>query len=138
MGWRVGSAVGDGVKPQNDPELNAISVPVARVRVAPVAAAPTRTEILEQLDRILKSPAFSKSQRYSTFLQYCVETALGGHSEFLKERAIGIEVFERKTDYEPGADHVLRKCVPDPTPGLHQALGREIHTQTSFPVPPPR
>jgi hypothetical protein len=105
--------VGDGVKPQNDPELNAISIPVARVQVAPVAAAPTRTEILEQLDRILKSPAFSKSQRYSAFLQYCVETALGGHSEFLKERTIGIEVFERKTNYEPGIDHVVRSAASE-------------------------
>jgi hypothetical protein len=109
----MGSAVGDGVKPQNDPELNAISIPVARVQVAPVAAAPTRTEILEQLDRILKSPAFSKSQRYSAFLQYCVETALGGHSEFLKERTIGIEVFERKTNYEPGIDHVVRSAASE-------------------------
>ena len=105
--------MGDGVKPQNDPELNAISIPVARVQVAPVTAAPTRTEILEQLDRILKSPAFSKSQRYSAFLQYCVETALGGHSEFLKERTIGIEVFERKTDYEPGIDHVVRSAASE-------------------------
>jgi len=112
MGWRVGWAVGDGVKPQHDPELNAIAIPVARM-TAPVAAVPTRTEILEQLDRILESPAFSKSQRYSAFLQYCVETALGGHSELLKERTIGIKVFERKTDYEPGIDHVVRSAASE-------------------------
>jgi len=79
----------------------------------PVASAPGRTEILDHLERVLKSPAFSKSQRYSAFLKYCVEKALEGHGELLKERTIGVDVFERRPDYDPGTDHVVRSAASE-------------------------
>ena len=72
-----------------------------------------RTEILEQLDRILKSPAFSKSKRYSAFLRYCVEQSLGGKGDLLKERTIGVDVFDRRPDYDPGSDHVVRSAAAE-------------------------
>ena len=77
------------------------------------AVAPTRSEILDQLDRILRSPAFNKSQRYTAFLRYCVGRAVDGKSDLLKERSIGVDVFERSPDYDPGTDHVVRSAAAE-------------------------
>lgn len=74
-------------------------------------AVPTRAAILDQLDRIVRSPAFSKSQRYPAFLRYCVEAALDGRAHSLKERIIGIDVFGRPIGYDPSTDHVVRSAA---------------------------
>ncbi|MGE0405365.1 MAG: hypothetical protein AB7O65_03625, partial [Candidatus Korobacteraceae bacterium] len=66
------------------------------------------TAIREQLNRILVSRLFAHSKRYPTFLQYVVEQTLAGHGAELKERTIGIEVFERDPDYDSSADPVVR------------------------------
>jgi hypothetical protein len=74
---------------------------------------PQPAEIREQLERILKSPAFRNSQRYSAFLKYCVEQSLQGQSDSPKERNIGIEVFGRPADYDTAADHVVRSAASE-------------------------
>jgi hypothetical protein len=66
------------------------------------------TSIREELDRILSSPEFRTSKRSQDFLKYVVEHALAGRTEMLKERSIGIEVFGRSTDYDPGEDATVR------------------------------
>jgi hypothetical protein len=65
-------------------------------------------EIREQLVRILAHPAFRNSKRYPSFLRYVVELALKGQTENLKERTIGVDVFEREPDYDTNTDHVVR------------------------------
>lgn len=94
-----------------DRKMNEHAIPAERLQVA--TAALSRADVVGQLDRILKSPAFSKSQRYSAFLKYCVERALDGQSDLLKERTIGIDVFERRPDYDPGNDHVVRSAASE-------------------------
>src|SRR3974390_1936792 len=64
--------------------------------------------IREELDRILSSPEFRTSKRSQDFLKYVVEHALTGQADLLKERTIGIEVFGRSTDYDPGEDATVR------------------------------
>jgi hypothetical protein len=64
--------------------------------------------IREELDRVLSSPEFRTSKRSQDFLKYVVEHALTGHADLLKERTIGIEVFGRSTDYDPGEDATVR------------------------------
>ena len=66
------------------------------------------TRIREELDRVLASPEFRTSKRSQDFLKYVVEHALSGQSDLLKERTIGIEVFGRSTDYDPGEDATVR------------------------------
>jgi hypothetical protein len=105
--------LGGSVPPRIDPKVNENAVPAEKTQGDPTARAPRRTEIVEQLDRILKSPAFSKSQRYSAFLRYCVERALDGKSDLLKERSIGVDVFDRRPDYDPGTDHVVRSAAAE-------------------------
>jgi hypothetical protein len=66
------------------------------------------TFIREELDRVLASPEFRASKRSQDFLKYVVEHALNGQADVLKERTIGIEVFGRSTDYDPGEDATVR------------------------------
>ena len=69
--------------------------------------------ISEQLQRILESPAFRNSQRYSSFLKYCVEKTLEAQGDSLKERVIGIEVFGRSADYDTSNDHIVRSAASE-------------------------
>lgn len=67
-----------------------------------------RNAIREQLDRILTSPLFKNSKRYPNLLRFVVERSLQGHTDPLKERTLGIEVFGRDPDYDTNADPVVR------------------------------
>jgi hypothetical protein len=62
-----------------------------------------------ELDRILSSPAFRGSRRCCRFLQYSVQHVLEGTAqEDLRERSIGIEVFQRPPDYDTADDAIVR------------------------------
>jgi len=64
--------------------------------------------VLRELDKILASRFFRSAGRSRQFLQYVVQNKLEGHTELLKERTIGTEVFERPADYSTGDDPVVR------------------------------
>jgi hypothetical protein len=64
--------------------------------------------VREELARVLTSTEFRTSKRSQEFLRYVVEHVLNGQSELLKERTIGIDVFGRSTDYDPGEDATVR------------------------------
>ncbi len=67
-----------------------------------------RQKAQEELDRILKSPAFHGSPRCKQFLKFVVNRALDGQTDVLKERMIGIEVFGRDPGYQTDGDSVVR------------------------------
>ena len=60
------------------------------------------------LDKILSSPGFINADRLTRFLRYTVEETLNGQTDKLKETLLGIEVFNRKTTYDPRVDAVVR------------------------------
>jgi hypothetical protein len=64
--------------------------------------------VREELARVLSSTEFRTSKRSQEFLRYVVEHVLSGQGDLLKERTIGIEVFGRSTDYDPGEDATVR------------------------------
>lgn len=64
--------------------------------------------VRDQLYRILASPLFSHSKRYPRFLRYVVEKTLEGRSDELKERTLGVEVFDRDPDYDTSLDAIVR------------------------------
>jgi hypothetical protein len=72
-----------------------------------------REEIRSQLQRILLSPAFHNSKRYAAVFKYIVEQTLQGLGDQLKERTIGIEVFNRAPDYDTAADHAVRSAMSE-------------------------
>jgi hypothetical protein len=69
--------------------------------------------IREELARVLSSHEFRASKRSQDFLRYAVENTLNGHTDLLKERTIGIEVFGRSTSYEPSDDATVRVKAGD-------------------------
>ncbi len=68
----------------------------------------TATEVESQLQKILLSSIFRGSRRDSSFLEFIVRKALTGEVDNLKEYLIGLEVFGRKADFDPGTDPVVR------------------------------
>jgi len=67
-----------------------------------------RLSVLRELDSILSSRHFKSADRCKQFLRYVVLNKLDGHTDRLKERAIGTEVFNRLPGYATGEDPVVR------------------------------
>lgn len=63
---------------------------------------------LRQLERVLASDGFARSQRLSRFLRYVIEQSLEGREGELKESVIAVEVFGRNGDYDPKLDSIVR------------------------------
>jgi TolB-like protein/tetratricopeptide (TPR) repeat protein len=64
--------------------------------------------VRRELEQILASPAFSRSERQSRFLRFLVERHLEARDSELKESVIAVEVFDRKPDYDPKLDAIVR------------------------------
>jgi hypothetical protein len=108
--------------------------------------------VREQLHRLLSSARFHSSRRCQALLQYVVEESLRGHADALKERTIGVEVFERDPAYDTNTDPVVRMAAGEVRKKLaqyyyevpHQEQIRielpigsyvpEFHTQETAPI----
>ncbi len=61
-----------------------------------------------QLERILASEVLSRSQQLRRFLSYIVEQRLAGQGHSLKESVLAHELYGKGTDFDGGADPVVR------------------------------
>lgn len=61
-----------------------------------------------ELNRVLESAAFRSSKRCREFLGYIVEHTMSGPSGTLKERSIGVELFQLPQDFDPGQHTIVR------------------------------
>jgi hypothetical protein len=68
----------------------------------------SRSDLLEQLERIVRSKHFRNSKRYPAFLRFVVEQTLAGKTEGLKERTLGVDVFARPNHYDTNEDPIVR------------------------------
>ena len=94
-----------------------------------------RKAIQEQLERILSSSLF-KSKRYPNLLRYVVVRSLEGHTDHLKERTLGIEVFGRDPDYDTNLDPVVRTTAVEIRKRIAQYYhepGHETEIRIDFP-----
>lgn len=66
-----------------------------------------------QLQRLEASPHFKHSLRCSSFLDYVVRKKIEGRQDQLKERTIGIEVFNRSPEYDLNTDPIVRAVAND-------------------------
>jgi len=66
------------------------------------------SEIRAQLERIVGSHGFAASERLCRFIRWTVEQTLAGNSEPLKQYVIAREVFDRKADFDPRIDSIVR------------------------------
>ncbi len=67
-----------------------------------------QTKLRAQVERLAASAEFARADRMVQFLRYVVEKTLDGDTAALRERQIGIEVFERSPDWDPKLDNIVR------------------------------
>src|SRR5262249_1372046 len=89
-----------------------------------------------ELDRVLRSPTFQRSERLQQFLRFVCELTLNGESSRINEYLIGSEVFRRGPDYAPNEDsnvrrqaHTLRRKLQE----HYDADGRESPVRIELP-----
>jgi hypothetical protein len=95
-----------------------------------------REIVLLELQAVLASPHFSNSKRYPALLRYVIENTLAGKSDLLKERTLGVDVFERPLDYDTNADPVVRYTAGEVRKRLslfYHDLDRRPAVQISLP-----
>src|SRR5579871_6123382 len=78
-----------------------------------VELAPHSSEFKSHVRQVTASPAFKGSRRSQQFLQFVVENALDGHFSELKERNLGIKLFERPPSYNTADDAIVRVTACD-------------------------
>jgi Malectin domain len=64
--------------------------------------------VRSELNRLLESASFRTSKRSREFLQYIVEHTIHGPNGALKERSIGVELFQLPQDFDPGQHTIVR------------------------------
>lgn len=93
--------------------------------------------IRAELDTVLASQGFRRSERHSRFLRFVCETALEGESARLNEYLIAQTVFDRKSDYSPGEDSVVRRQAHSLRQRLHDyytAEGKDDAIRIELPL----
>lgn len=60
------------------------------------------------LDQALSSPLFRKAERQSRFLRFVVDVALQSPHATIKEFDIAVAVYDRRPDYDPRTDPIVR------------------------------
>jgi hypothetical protein len=96
-----------------------------------------RSLVEQELDAILASLHFRNSKRCPAFLRYVVTKGLDGKSGQLKERTIGVDVFDRDPDYDTNADPVVRVSAGEVRKRIAQyyhEVARESEIQIALPV----
>jgi hypothetical protein len=73
---------------------------------------------------IVEGEAFKGSNRCGKFLTYIVDQAIAGHFDSLKERVIGLELFERSPAYDTSEDAIVRVTASDVRKRLLQHYGK--------------
>ena len=64
--------------------------------------------IRAELDRIIHSDTFARSERSRALLSYVIERDLEGEADRLKGFAIALDVFDREDSFDPSTDAVVR------------------------------
>ena len=84
-------------------------------------------EIRAQLKRLIDSPFFKASKRCRLFLECVIEHSLSDAPEPLKERTLGVHVFNRQPTYDTAADPIVRVTAGEVRRRLGQYYGEEAH-----------
>jgi hypothetical protein len=77
---------------------------------SPSSLNPEKADLVRaELDLIIRSQGFQRSDRHARFLRFVCEETLNGQSSQLNEYLIAHRVFDRGADYSPGEDSVVRR-----------------------------
>ena len=81
---------------------------VERRTTARSAKRAERTRVRKGLDRIVASVDFDASRRSQEFLRFIVQETLAGRGDELTQSAIATRVFDRRDDFDPVVDPIVR------------------------------
>ena len=81
--------------------------------IIPVPSQPSETDVRHQLELLFASDSFRSSRRCQSFLQFAVDSTLAGRTADLREKVIGVEVFQRNPGYDSNEDPVVRATAGD-------------------------
>jgi hypothetical protein len=86
-----------------------------------------KEKVRRQMNRLLQTAHFKNSKRYPALFRFIVEETLEGRGEFLKERLIGVRVFDRPADYDTAADPIVRVTIAEIRKRIAQYYHEETH-----------
>lgn len=69
----------------------------------------TEQAIRDQLERVVQSNSLKRSRRLQQFLRYITELTLAGEGSKINEYLLGVDVFERGSDYNAAEDSIVRR-----------------------------
>lgn len=92
-------------------------------------------EVLAELDRVLESHQFRTSKKCSRFLRHIVEAAVDGRFDCLKERTLGVDVFDREPHYDTNQDPVVRGTAGEVRKRLAQYYLEARESELRFSLP---
>jgi len=64
--------------------------------------------IIQQLEKICRSPELRSKKLLCDFLSYIVSEYLAGRGEMIKGYSVGVDVFGKDEDFDPGEDALVR------------------------------
>ena len=88
-----------------------------------------KAAVHQQLEKLLATPLFNSSKRYPSFLKYVVTHSLGGQTDQLKERILGVEIFGRSADYDTNTDPIVRVTAAEIRKRIEQYYQDPKHSQ---------
>jgi hypothetical protein len=88
-----------------------------------------RGAVQQQVERLLASPLFHASKRYPSFLRFVVARVLSGQTDQLKERILGVEIFDRPADYDTNTDPIVRVTAAEIRKRIEQYYQDPQHSQ---------
>ncbi|AEU34370.1 hypothetical protein AciX8_0009 [Granulicella mallensis MP5ACTX8] len=86
-----------------------------------------KEKVRQQMNRLLETSHFKNSRRYPLLFRFIVEETLEGRGEFLKERLLGVRVFERPADYDTASDPIVRVTIAEIRKRIAQYYHEEAH-----------
>jgi hypothetical protein len=86
-----------------------------------------KDQVRRQMNRLLETSHFKNSRRYPALFRFIVEEALEGRGEFLKERLLGVRVFNRAPDYDTADDPIVRVTIAEIRKRIAQYYHEEAH-----------
>ena len=87
-------------------------------------------EIEAELQSVLRSSSFERSEKLQNFLRFICELTLRGEGSRINEYLIGSEVFRRGVGYSPSEDSVVRRQAHTLRQKLHEFYAGEGSTHS--------
>jgi TolB-like protein len=97
---------------------------------------PSDNDVAIQIDRVLASRWFSRSERLCRFIRFATNHALSPGADRLKEYLVGVEVFDRGPAYDPRIDPIVRveaRRLRAKLKAYYASAGRDDQLRIEFP-----